>query len=65
MLDFFTVLIRLTMTMAFVSESVAHDTWKLILAVSLLNKTSGNAAIPVFWQLISTWSTPKDLSQGE
>ncbi|KDQ19919.1 hypothetical protein BOTBODRAFT_142584 [Botryobasidium botryosum FD-172 SS1] len=47
-----------------IQELVAHDTWKMIIAVTLLNKTSGKAAIPVFWNLITTWPTPKDLSQA-
>ncbi|KAK0208353.1 DNA glycosylase, partial [Desarmillaria ectypa] len=39
-------------------ELVAHDPWKLIVAVTLLNKTSGKLAIPVFWELVNQWPTP-------
>ncbi|KAK0465172.1 DNA glycosylase, partial [Desarmillaria tabescens] len=45
-------------------ELVAHDPWKLIIAVTLLNKTSGKLAIPVFWELVDRWPTPLSLSQA-
>ncbi|KAK0506088.1 DNA glycosylase [Armillaria luteobubalina] len=45
-------------------ELVAHDPWKLIVAVTLLNKTSGKLAIPVFWELVDRWPTPLSLSQA-
>ncbi|PBL01002.1 hypothetical protein ARMGADRAFT_1073322 [Armillaria gallica] len=47
-----------------IQELVAHDPWKLIVAVTLLNKTSGKLAIPVFWELIDRWPTPLSLSQA-
>ncbi|KAK0198452.1 DNA glycosylase [Armillaria mellea] len=46
------------------TELVAHDPWKLIVAVTLLNKTSGKLAIPVFWELVDRWPTPLSLSQA-
>jgi hypothetical protein len=46
------------------AEVVAHDPWKLLIAVTLLNKTSGKLAIPVFWKILAKWSTPWALSQG-
>ncbi|KAG7450374.1 uncharacterized protein BT62DRAFT_1072460 [Guyanagaster necrorhizus] len=46
------------------TELVAHDPWKLIIAVTLLNKTSGKLAIPVFWDLVDRWPTPLSLSQA-
>jgi len=45
-------------------ESVAHDPWKLLMAVTLLNKTTGKLAIPVFWDILAKWPTPWALSQG-
>ncbi|KAF8167967.1 DNA glycosylase [Crassisporium funariophilum] len=47
-----------------IQERVASDPWKLLVVVTLLNKTSGRIAIPAFWKLISKWPTPLDLSQA-
>ncbi|PBK77213.1 hypothetical protein ARMSODRAFT_1012394 [Armillaria solidipes] len=47
-----------------IQELVAHDPWKLIVAVTLLNKTSGKLAIPVFWELVDRWPTALSLSQA-
>jgi methyl-CpG-binding domain protein 4 len=33
--------------------------------VTLLNKTMGRVAIPVFWDIIKKWPTPWAMSQGE
>jgi methyl-CpG-binding domain protein 4 len=38
--------------------------WKLIIATCLLNVTTGRAALPVFWILISIWRTPEDLAKA-
>ncbi|KIJ45587.1 hypothetical protein M422DRAFT_166136, partial [Sphaerobolus stellatus SS14] len=40
------------------AEEVQDDWWKLLIATCLLNKTSGNVAIPVFRTLISRWPNP-------
>jgi methyl-CpG-binding domain protein 4 len=45
-------------------ERVSDDPWKLLIAVMLLNKTSGKFAIPIFWEILSRWPTPLLLSQG-
>ena len=45
-------------------ERVADDPWKVLVAVTLLNKTAGKVAIPVFWKIIERWPTPLDLAQG-
>ena len=45
-------------------EQVADDPWKVLIAVTLLNKTAGKLAIPVFWKIIEKWPTPLDLAQG-
>lgn len=46
-------------------ELVADDPWKLLVAVSLLNKTSGRCAVPIFWTLIDRWPTPQSLAKGQ
>ncbi|KAJ7062500.1 DNA glycosylase [Mycena amicta] len=47
-----------------IQETVAEDPWKLLVAVTLLNKTNGVLAIPVFWEIMTRWSTPFALSQA-
>ena len=46
------------------TESVRDDPWKVLIAVRLLNVTTGKAAIPVFCKIISRWPTPQDLVRG-
>jgi len=46
-------------------EAVQDDPWKLLIAVMLLNKTSGKVALPVFWYIVNRWPTPTDLVNGE
>lgn len=46
------------------SEKLADDPWKLLLAVTLLNKTAGKSSIPVFWKLVERWPNPESLAQG-
>ena len=52
------------LTFGLYPESVADDPWKLLISVTLLNKTSGKLAIPVFWDILNKWPTPLALSQG-
>ncbi|KAJ9668829.1 hypothetical protein H2201_001075 [Coniosporium apollinis] len=47
-----------------IQEELAHDPFRLLIAVTLLNKTKGTAAIPVFHSLISTYPTPSALAQA-
>ena len=47
------------------AESVRDDPWKVLIATRLLNVTTGKAAIPVFYKIISHWPTPLDLAHGE
>ncbi|KAJ6575257.1 DNA glycosylase [Mycena capillaripes] len=47
-----------------IQETVADDPWKLLVAVTLLNKTAGKLAIPVFWAILATWPTAWALSQA-
>ncbi|KAH7316394.1 hypothetical protein B0J17DRAFT_686935 [Rhizoctonia solani] len=47
-----------------IQERVCNDPWKIIVATTLLNKTSGRGALPIFWELIKRWPTPKALAQA-
>ncbi|KAF9220008.1 DNA glycosylase [Gyrodon lividus] len=44
-----------------IQESIRDDPWKVLIAVRLLNVTTGRAAIPVFCKIIFRWPTPQDL----
>lgn len=44
---------------------MADDPWKLIIAVILLNQTAGKAAVPVLWQILERYPSPKALSEGQ
>ncbi|CDO76786.1 hypothetical protein BN946_scf184978.g15 [Trametes cinnabarina] len=45
-------------------EYVSADPWKVLVAVTLLNKTPGSKSIPVFFDLIQRWPTPAALAQA-
>ena len=45
-------------------EQLARDPWKLLVAVTLLNKTTGRLAIPILWKVLDRWPDPWALSQG-
>lgn len=47
-----------------IKEKVGNDPWKLLVAVTLLNKTAGKLALPIFWDIIDKWPTPLALSNG-
>jgi len=47
-----------------IQERVAYDPWKVLIAVTLLNKTAGKLAIPVFWRIMKRWPTALDLAYG-
>ncbi|KAG9102307.1 hypothetical protein FS749_007190 [Ceratobasidium sp. UAMH 11750] len=47
-----------------VQEKVRDDPWKIIVATTLLNKTTGRAALPVYWKLLEQWPTPRALAQA-
>ncbi|CAE6524377.1 unnamed protein product [Rhizoctonia solani] len=47
-----------------IQERICSDPWKMIVATTLLNKTNGKAAIPIFWELIRRWPTPTALAQA-
>ncbi|KAK7463723.1 hypothetical protein VKT23_005660 [Stygiomarasmius scandens] len=48
-----------------IQEKLAHDPFKLLVAVTLLNKTTGKVAIPIFWELDQRWPTPWALSTAD
>ncbi|KAG9119220.1 hypothetical protein FRC07_005841 [Ceratobasidium sp. 392] len=47
-----------------VQEKVRDNPWKIVVATTLLNKTSGKVALPVYWKLLDQWPTPTALSQA-
>jgi methyl-CpG-binding domain protein 4 len=49
-------------TFGLIQEEFAHDAFKLLIAVMLLNKTRGTVAIPVFRSIISIWPSPHALA---
>lgn len=46
------------------TECLAHDPWKVLIAVMLLNQTSAQAANPVLFEILERWSSPSMLAQG-
>ncbi|KAF9244206.1 DNA glycosylase, partial [Melanogaster broomeanus] len=44
-----------------IPETIRDEPWKVLIAVRLLNVTTGKAAIPVFCKIIWRWPTPQDL----
>ncbi|KAH0836108.1 5-Methylcytosine G/T mismatch-specific DNA glycosylase [Fonsecaea pedrosoi] len=46
-------------------ERLAHDPFRLLIATIFLNKTPGERAMPVFYQLMSQYPTPTDLANAE
>ena len=45
-----------------VQEALAHDPFRLLVAVIFLNKTRGHVALPVFYELMERYPTPADLA---
>ena len=48
-----------------VQESLAHDPFRLLIAVIFLNKTRGSVALPVFYELMERYPTPADLAVAD
>ncbi|KIJ59078.1 hypothetical protein HYDPIDRAFT_118831 [Hydnomerulius pinastri MD-312] len=57
--DFMIMLKRLKPIL--IQESISDDPWKVLIAVRLLNVTTGKVAIPAFCKIIARWLTPQDL----
>lgn len=45
-----------------IQERLANDPFRLLIAVTFLNKTHGKAARPIFEQVMETYPTPQDLA---
>ena len=45
-----------------VQEALAHDPFRLLVAVIFLNKTRGHVALPVFYKLMESYPNPADLA---
>ncbi|KAI4717082.1 DNA glycosylase [Aureobasidium sp. EXF-10727] len=45
-----------------IQERLANDPFRLLIAVTFLNKTAGRAAVPIFEQVMETYPTPADLA---
>ena len=45
-----------------VQEALAHDPFRLLVAVIFLNKTRGHVALPIFYELMESYPTPADLA---
>ncbi|XP_053149629.1 methyl-CpG-binding domain protein 4 isoform X2 [Hemicordylus capensis] len=42
-----------------IQETLFHDPWKLLIATIFLNRTSGKMAIPVLWEFLKKYPSPK------
>ncbi|PIL30973.1 hypothetical protein GSI_05666 [Ganoderma sinense ZZ0214-1] len=47
-----------------IQDYVSYSPWKVLIAVTLVNKTSGRKAIPVFFDVIQRWPTPASLADA-
>lgn len=52
-------------TFGLMQERLAHDPFRLLIATIFLNKTPGERAMPIFYQLMSRYPTPSDLAAAE
>jgi hypothetical protein len=48
-----------------IQEKLAHDPFRLLIAVTFLIKTNGKHAIPTFYDLMSKYPTPQSLVKAE
>ena len=48
-----------------IQEKLSHEPYWLLIAVIFLNKTKGEAAVPVFWKVMERYPTPADLATAE
>ncbi|KAL2402465.1 hypothetical protein ABEF95_001812 [Exophiala dermatitidis] len=51
-------------TFGLMQERLAHDPFRLLIATIFLNKTPGERAMPVFYQLMTKYPTPKALAEA-
>lgn len=52
-------------TFGLMQERLAHDPFRLLVATIFLNKTPGERAMPVFYQLMSRYPAPTDLANAD
>ncbi|KAH9917696.1 DNA glycosylase [Epithele typhae] len=45
-----------------IQDHVSADVWKVLVAVTLLNKTAGRLSVPIFFEILNTWPTPTSLA---
>lgn len=48
-----------------IQEKLWREPFWLIIAVTLLNKTAGRSAVPIFWSLKELYPTPEDLAKAD
>ena len=48
-----------------VQECLAHDPFRLLIAMIFLNKTRGSVALPVFYELMERYPMPADLAAAD
>ncbi|KAG0698947.1 hypothetical protein DFH29DRAFT_939132 [Suillus ampliporus] len=48
-----------------IQDAVSDNPWQLLIAVKLLNVTTGRYAIPVFWKLMNRWTTPREMIEAD
>ncbi|KAH0282496.1 DNA glycosylase, partial [Aureobasidium sp. EXF-3399] len=48
-----------------IQERLANDPFRLLIAVTFLNKTHGKAARPIFEQVMETYPTPQELAAAD
>lgn len=48
-----------------VQEVITPDVFGMLIVTILLNQTTGRAAIPVFYDVLERWPTPKVLAQAD
>ncbi|KAI9779767.1 MAG: hypothetical protein M1835_004630 [Candelina submexicana] len=51
-------------TFGLIQEKLANDPFRLLVAVTFLNRTKGVHAIPVFYELMERYPTPEDLANA-
>ncbi|KAI9695678.1 MAG: hypothetical protein M1836_006130 [Candelina mexicana] len=51
-------------TFGLIQERLADDPFRLLVAVTFLNRTKGVHAIPVFYELLERYPTPEDLASA-
>ena len=47
-----------------IQEKLFTKPWQLLVATIFLNKTTGQAAIPIFWKFIELYDTPENVLQA-